>query len=86
MAQSVPLSGSSTATYVFTASAAGLYLLHTTAGVLFINDVDNRGPINQTEPGNGDHLTWFAYLNSGDEVFHYGPAASVSGVRLGDEL
>lgn len=86
MSQAVLASGTSTATLVLTACSAGIYLfpLDKADGVLVVNDGEAIPSFHENDsPGERVLVT---YLNSGDEVSHYGPAGFVSGVRLGDEL
>ena len=90
MSQAVPSSGSSTATPVLTASAAGIYLFVTDVAYGSVILVKDEGaghvPIPPIAVGGADESGFLTHLNPGDVVLHYGQACNVSGVRLGDEL
>lgn len=89
MALAVPASGSSTPTLVLTASAAGIYLFATDVqygSVVVVKD-EGAGPVAiPSMSGGGVESAFITHLNPGDEIFHYGAACNISGVRLGDEL
>lgn len=76
----IDISAHSTPEVVYTAPADGLYV--------FVLDTFGNGnvafTINLGTPGPDSGRA--CYLNSGDTIEHIGPVATISGVRLGDEI